>query len=162
MPPDSVPVLLLTRLLPIWMLCAQPCTKMPPPPCELSVMPRPSMLDGLHQKLLGNGLRLTPFPQLPLLFVRRVVTGGNPPGSAPSLHGSAPWKFTPLASTVIPAPEYAPISVGSCNSSARLPLRLAVQPTVASKGNRSTCGALGVALKSLQPAIGQAKVPVGS
>ena len=29
---------------------------MPPPPWELSVMPNPSMLDGLQLKLLGNGL----------------------------------------------------------------------------------------------------------
>src|SRR6266576_594392 len=120
------------------------------------------MLDGLHQKLLGDGLALLPFPQLALLFVRSVVTGGNPPGSEPSLHGSAPWKFTPFASTVIPAPEYALISVGSCNSSARLPLRLAVQPTVASRGNRSTCGRLGEPLKLLHPAIGQLNVPVES
>src|SRR2546427_4966765 len=55
MPPDSVPELLYTRLLAICRLCPQPCTKMPPPPCELSVMLKPSMLDGLQWKLLGNG-----------------------------------------------------------------------------------------------------------
>ena len=48
MPPDMVPVLLWTRLLAIWRLCAQPCTKMPPPPWELLVRLRPSMLDGLQ------------------------------------------------------------------------------------------------------------------
>ncbi len=34
-----------------------------------------------------------------------------------------------LASTVMPAPSYAPISVGSCSCSARLPLSVASQPT---------------------------------
>src|ERR1700730_10423045 len=48
MPPESVPELLRTRLLAIWMLCPQPCTKMPPPPCELLVTVRPSMLAGLQ------------------------------------------------------------------------------------------------------------------
>src|SRR5215469_7490304 len=43
MPPESVPELFVTRLLAIWMLCDQPCTKMPPPPCELLVTVNPSM-----------------------------------------------------------------------------------------------------------------------
>src|SRR5215469_8923180 len=60
-PPESVPALLKTRLLAICRLCPQAWTKMPPPPWELSVMPNPSMLDGLHMKLLGNGL---PFEEL--------------------------------------------------------------------------------------------------
>ena len=34
----------------------QPWTKMPPPPWELSVTLKPSMLDGLQVKLLGYGL----------------------------------------------------------------------------------------------------------
>src|SRR5579871_3764940 len=111
------------------MLCPQPCTKIPPPPCELSWTLSPSMLDGLHMKLLGNGfvrsLQWLLDPGTPLCS--SVVTGGNPPGSEPSLQGSAPWKSTPLDSTVIPAPSKAPISEGSCSNSARLPLRLAVQ-----------------------------------
>src|SRR6266436_5745840 len=47
-PPPSVPELFVTRLLAIWMLCPQPCTHMPPPPCELLVMVTPSTLDGLQ------------------------------------------------------------------------------------------------------------------
>src|SRR5215469_4410679 len=42
--------------------------------------------------------------------------------------------FTPLPSTVIAAPSYAPISVGSISVSARLPLRLKSQPEVGSNG----------------------------
>ena len=70
MPPASVPWLLLTRLLEISRLCAQPWTKMPPPPWELLVTDKPSIRDGLHWKLLGNGLcavtwsRSAPLPQL--------------------------------------------------------------------------------------------------
>src|SRR6266446_6081484 len=81
MPPDSVPELLYTRLLAICRLCPQPCTKMPPPPCELSVMPRPSMLDGLHRKLLGNGFVPVP-PQLP--EVSSVAPVGKPASSVAS------------------------------------------------------------------------------
>src|SRR5438270_13636198 len=83
MPPDSVPVLLETRLLEIWMPCAQACTKMPPPPCELLVTPSPSMLDGLQRKLLGYGLATksappsVPRPQSRALPVRSVVPSGN-------------------------------------------------------------------------------------
>src|SRR5215469_18523593 len=115
------------------MLCPQPCTKMPPPPCELFWTVSPSMLDGLHIKLLGNGFVLSLqwllAPGTPLC--NSVAPGGNPPGSVPSDHGSTPWKSTPLDNTVIPAPSSAPMSEGSCNSSARLPFRLAVQPTAA-------------------------------
>src|SRR5882672_9825417 len=151
MPPDSVPELLYTRLLAIWMLCPQPCTKMPPPPCELSVMLRPSMLDGLHQKLLGNGFGPAVVPQV--LDVSNVVPSGKPPASPPTRvgsHGLTPWKSTPFDNTVIPAPSSAPISEGSCNSSARLPLRVASQPTVASSGSRSTCGFVAVAVNPNQ------------
>ena len=49
-------------------------------------------------------------------------------------------------STVIAAPSRAPISEGSCSSSARLPLKLASQPRVDSNGNRSTCGLFKVGL----------------
>ena len=46
------------------------------------------------------------------------------------------------------APSSAPISDGSCNSSARLPLSVASQPTVASRGNRSTGGLVVVGAKN--------------
>src|SRR5882762_11956717 len=128
MPPDRVPLLLWTRLLAICSLCAQPCTKMPPPPWELSVMPKPSMLDGLHQKLLGYGFLAVPVLGPQLLAVRSVA----PVGKVSAVNGFCPWKFTPFANTVIPAPSYAPNRVGSCNNSARLPLSVASQPTVAS------------------------------
>src|SRR5215472_11927166 len=137
---------------------------MPPPPCELSVTVKPSMLDGLHMKLLGNGfvtsLQWLLDPGTPLC--RSVVTGGNPPGSLPSDQGSAPWKSRPLDNTVMPAPSKAPMSEGSCNSSARLPFRLAVQPTAASSGKRSFCGTFGLALKSDQPAPHEARQLVGT
>src|SRR5207253_1784480 len=121
-----------------------------PPPCELLVMLNPSMLDGLHWKLLGNGFLAVAVFDPQGLAVSNVVPVGKPASRVGS-NGLAPWKSAPLANTVMPAPSSAPISEGSCNSSARLPLRLASQPTVASSGNRSTCGLLGVALKPNQP-----------
>src|SRR6267154_358464 len=130
------------------MLCPQPCTKMPPPPWELLVIPKPSMLDGLHQKLLGKGFGPATGPQV--LPVSNVVAGGKPARRVGS-HGFPPWKSAPFDNTVIAAPSSAPISEGSCNNSARLPLRPASQPTVASRGNRSICGLLAVALKAVQP-----------
>src|SRR5882762_1345024 len=54
------------------------------------------------------------------------------------------WQFAvllfsrPLASTVMPAPSYAPISVGSCSSSDRLPFRFEFQPMIGSSGIGST------------------------
>src|SRR5215469_12823029 len=48
MPPERVPELLTTRLLAICRLWPQPCTKMPPPPCELLVMVMASILEGLQ------------------------------------------------------------------------------------------------------------------
>src|ERR1700757_808589 len=122
---------------------------MPPPPWELFVMPKPSMLEGLHWKLLGYGLvglrRLvwheeleSPVGKVPEPFgppISSVVPVGNvsaPKGSDPA------GNFTPFDNTVIPAPSNAPIRVGSCNSSAKLPFKVASQPTVASSGNRST------------------------
>src|ERR1700692_4547520 len=118
---------------------------MPPPPWELFMTDRPSIRDGLHWKLLGNGLRLfpvpAPLPQSCGLLSRSVVPAGKPLGSAPSVHGLAPLGTrTPFDNTVIPAPSYAPRSDVSCNCSAMLPFRVASQPTVASSGNRSTCG----------------------
>src|SRR3984885_6822058 len=52
MPPDSVPAFAEIRLLAICRLWFQPCMKMPPPPCELLMMLKPSMLDGLQRKLV--------------------------------------------------------------------------------------------------------------
>src|SRR5215469_8840870 len=141
------------------MLCPQPCTKIPPPPCELSWTVRPSILDGLHMKLLGNGF--VPLQRLPDPC-RSVVPGGKPPGSVPSDQGLAPWKSKPLDNTVMAAPSKAPMSEGSCNSSARLPFRLAVQPTAASSGKRSSCGTFGRALKLVQPAPQDACQLVGT
>src|SRR5437773_3919091 len=121
---------------------------MPPPPWELLVIPKPSMLDGLHQKLLGNGFGPATGPQV--LPVSSVVAAGKPARRVGS-HGFPPWKSAPFDNTVIAAPSSAPISEGSCNNSARLPFRPASQPTVASRGNRSTCGLLALALNSIQP-----------
>src|SRR5438270_10985434 len=149
------------RLLAICMLCPHPWTKMPPPPWELFVIPRPSMPDGLHWKLLGNGLCAVAVLAPQLAAVNRVVPVGKPPKRVVS-NGFCPWKSTPLDNTVIAAPSRAPISDGSCNISARLPLRLASQPTVASSGRRSICGLLGAPTKLLQPAPGQLNVPLGS
>src|SRR6266576_2903734 len=92
---------------------------MAPPPWELSVTPKPSILEGLHWKLLGKGLLPVP-PQL--AAVRSVLPVGKPPKRVGS-NGFCPWTSTPFDKTVIAAPSRAPISVGSCNISARLPLR---------------------------------------
>src|ERR1035438_5342857 len=158
MPPESEPALLKIRLLAICRKCAQPWTKMPPPPWELLVTLNPSMLDGLQMKLLGYGLG----PELPVLHAGLLLpTTRAPlvPGAAPGLltgtpvssvvptgksasvvlNGSAPWKSTPFARTVIPAPSKAPMSEGSCKSSPRLPFNVASQPMVPSRGNLSTC-----------------------
>ena len=72
--------------------------------------------------------------------IRELWAGMLGPSSAVSWKVLAPWKFTPLARTVIPAPSYAPINDGSCNCSARFPFSVVSQPTVASDGMRSTCG----------------------
>src|SRR5882724_310352 len=118
---------------------------MPPPPWEALVTDKPSMRDGLHQKSLGNAVQ---FVLLALLDVRSVVPSGNiSAANSVLLFG----KFTPFDSTVIPAPSYAPMRVGSCSCSARLPLSVASQPTVASSGRRSTCGLLVVAVKPTNP-----------
>ena len=158
---------------------------MPPPPCEPSVMPKPSMLDGLQEKLLGNGLvallllvwqfgLASPSGKIPeadgSVPVRSVVPVGNPARSVGS--NGSDGKFTPFESTVIPAPSSAPIKDGSCSCSARLPLSSALHPTVASSGKRSTCGLLAEepanaplssnAVKYFHPVPGQLNVPVGS
>src|ERR1700704_2348318 len=111
MPPVSVPVLLWTRLFAICRLCPQACTKMPPPPCEALVTLRPSMLDGLHWKLPGYGLGTKPLAvgvPVPQLFAFKSVASVG----YVSLPNGADLgvKFTPFASTVIPAPSYAPLA----------------------------------------------------
>src|SRR2546423_10678099 len=126
---------------------------MPPPPWELLVTDNPSISDGLHWKLLGNGLGLA----VQLALVRSVV----PAGKISAANGSD-GKFTPFESTVIPAPSYAPIRVGSCSCSARLPFRVASHPTVASSGKRSTCGLKVVGVKSLQPVPQPGLYPSGT
>src|SRR6266478_8270650 len=120
---------------------------MPPPPWELLVIPKPSMLDGLHQKLLENGFGPV---VTQVVAVSNVVAGGKPARRVGS-HGFPPWKSAPFDNTVIAAPSSAPISEGSCNNSARLPLRPASHPTVASRGNRSICGLVPVAMNWFQP-----------
>src|SRR5882672_6726242 len=118
---------------------------MPPPPWEALVTDKPSMRDGLHQKSLGNAVQ---FVLLALLDVRSVVLSGKVSAANSVLVFG---NLTPFDSTVIPAPSYAPMRVGSCSCSARLPLSVASQPTVASSGRRSTCGLLVVAVKPVNP-----------
>src|SRR5580704_1767665 len=102
------------------------------------------MLDGLHWKLLGYGLVGFPRPVMQFADVRRVLPVGKPASEpVPKTFADPGGIFTPLLSTVIPAPSYAPISDGSCSSSARLPLTVVSQPTTPSSGTRSTCGLLG-------------------
>ena len=73
-------------------------------------------------------------------LVSRVVPAGKP-ASAPLRRDPATGGVvTPFAKTVMPAPSYAPIRVGSCNCSARLPLIVVSQPRMPSSGMRSTCG----------------------
>src|ERR1700730_3026822 len=124
MPPVSVPPLEWTRSLETSVLWFQPWRKIPPPPCELLMKLMPSMRDGLHLKLLGHAL------QSAVLSVSGTQT--------PFAVQLAARDRTPFARTVIPAPSYAPMSVGSCKSSAILPLRLASQPTAGSSGIAST------------------------
>src|SRR5436305_65366 len=90
------------------------------------------MRDGLHQKLLGYGL-------LPSTLQSLAVNSCVPSGNTSEANGcELAGNFTPFPSTVMPAPSYAPKSVGSINCSARLPFSEASQPTVASRGKRST------------------------
>ena len=111
------------------------------------------MLDGLHRKLLGNGLTEC-CPLRPLPVVVLVLSGEQNRSGRERVRRTNGFdgKLTPLESTVIAAPSSAPIRLGSCSSSARLPLRVASQPTVASSGKRSTWGLLSSALKPDQPA----------
>src|ERR1700746_3295453 len=124
--------------------------KTPPPPCELLVIPKPSMLEGVHQRLLLFGLVPWLVPQL--VEVNSVVPVGKPPSSV-GAYWLAPWKSTPLASTVIAEPSRAPISEGSCSSSARWPCKLASHPTVASSGSRSTAPSCAVAQLTPSPLL---------
>src|SRR5580704_14481641 len=129
------------RLFAICRLWPQAWMKMPPPPCELLVMPKPSMLEGLHRKLLGYGL--LPSGAVQSLAVSSRVPVGNEPAAvppAPKMFVEPVGNTSPLASTVMPAPSNAPIRAGSCSSSARLPFCSASQPITASRGSRSTCG----------------------
>src|SRR5882724_9617595 len=135
---------------------------MPPPPWELLVIPKPSMLDGLHQKLLGNGLwPVVVFGPQPLgspafvLFVSSNVPVGNVP---PTGANGSDGKFTPFDNTVMAAPSRAPIRLGSCSISARLPFSVVSHPTVASVGSRSICGLMSVGEKAVQP-VPQVKSP---
>src|SRR5215472_10017043 len=100
MPPARVPWLLLMRLLAISRLCPHAWTKMPPPPWELFAIDNPSIRDGLHWKLLGNGFGLlallelpvpVPPPQSDSTLVRSVVPSGKAPAKV-SVKGLAPWK----------------------------------------------------------------------
>src|SRR5215470_932084 len=106
------------------------------------------MRDGLQLKLLLYPVRLLFEPsavlQSPSLFVSRFVPNGNCPSWAMLEFASvsvAPPKIcdpaflgkrTPLPTTVIAAPSYAPSRVGSCNCSARLPFSEASQPMIPS------------------------------
>src|SRR5712664_2213228 len=98
MPPDRVPAFEYTRLLPTSKKWFQPCTKMPPPPCELFVKLRPSTRDGLHWKLLGY-----------LQSVVLAVSGTHMPFAVQFGSGAPAGVFgvfcTPLARTVMAAPS---------------------------------------------------------
>src|SRR5258708_2882321 len=126
---------------------------MPPPPWELSRIPRPSMLDGLHRKLLGNGLwALAEFAPQPLVALLLPCRSRVPTGKVSAANGLEPGgNTTPLPRTVIAAPSSAPIRVGSCSNWARLPLRVASHPTTASSGWRSICGLLADPVKFANP-----------
>ena len=92
---------------------------------------------GVENRELGGVLPV-------LLFSSSEPAGNEPSGVAASPNGSDPvGNSTPLASTVMPAPSSAPISEGSCSSSAMLPFCPASQPTTASSGSRSICGLSG-------------------
>src|SRR5581483_119354 len=113
---------------------------MPPPPCELSRIPRPSMLEGLQKKFVGYGLVLVPDAVQSAVDSNLVFVGNAAPVVAPSasLTPVPLGNFTPLPRTVIAAPSYAPIRLGSLSCSARLPFSVASHPRVASNGRRST------------------------
>src|SRR5579859_1959530 len=109
---------------------------MPPPPWELSVTLIPSILDGLHQKLLGNGffevVRFVPQSVALRTTASAGICSARFVGISVGLEN-----FTPLPKTVIPAPSYAPIRLGSESCSGRLPFKEASQPTMASRSIRS-------------------------
>src|ERR1700745_2942639 len=111
----------------------------------------PSMRDGLQLKLLAKPLLLPVKLQSPPLFPRSVVSVGKV-----STANGSDRNRTPFDRIVMAAPSYAPIRVGSCNCSARLPFNVAFQPTVASSGNRSTCGLVRVGLKPFAAVIPKA------
>src|SRR5438132_4336717 len=75
----------------------------------------------------------------------KTVPGGNTPAVAaapPKTSVALLGICTPFAKTVIPAPSRAPIKLGSCSSSARLPFSEVFHPITDSNGSRSTCGLL--------------------
>src|SRR5256884_9470093 len=98
------------------------------------------MADGLHQKLLRNGLVVFVLLVVQLAAVSSVVPAGKVPAAVgPTPNGSVPGGyFTPLASTVMAAPSNAPIRLGSCSSSARFPSWGTSQPITASRGKSPT------------------------
>src|SRR5881397_163985 len=107
MPPESVPELLLIRLLAICKLWFQAWTKIPPPPCELLRIPSPSMLDGLHWKLLGNGLEAVAVlgPQ-PLFGLAVPFRSNVPTGNVSAAKGlERAGNTTPFPSSVMAAPS---------------------------------------------------------
>src|SRR5215469_3466167 len=101
MPPESVPELLKTWLLAICRLWFHAWAKMPPPPCELLRIPRPSTPDGLQKKLLGNGFddvaRLAPQPLVAFVVPSR----SNVPTGNVSATNGLEGNLTPLPSSVM-------------------------------------------------------------
>src|SRR5207245_9008406 len=95
------------------------------PPCELLAKLMPSIAAGLQLKLLTKRQSVESFT-------------GTQPALLIALQFAVFGFSNPFPSTVIPAPSYAPISVGSCSSSAMFPFRLASQPMVGSSGSAST------------------------
>ncbi len=79
------------------------------------------------------------------------VSKVDPVGNVSARNGFE-GKLTPFESTAIAAPSSAPIKLGSCSNWARFPLKFASHPTIGSRGMRSTCGLLAVALKAVNPA----------
>jgi len=126
-------------------------------PCELSVIPKPSMLDGLHQKLLGNGFLAVLVFDPQVLAVSNVVPTGKPARRAGS-QGLAPWKFATFRQHRNCCPSNAPMSEGSCNNSAMFPLSPASHPTVASRGNRSDLRIIGSGVEG-GPAVPASRTP---
>ena len=99
-----------------------------------------SIADGLHRKL-------PTYLQSVVLFTGTQFAAFN------ALQFALFGFSNPFPTTVMPAPSYAPISVGSSSISAMLPFRLASQPISGSSGSGSATPCC---------AAGQVYVPVGS